>query len=77
MPRGRASRSSTVTKRPRAKRRGGSIRPAKRALAIGADVTDPASLAEAAAAAARLGALSGWVNNAGIVQMIAASDLTR
>ncbi len=30
----------------------------------------------AAAAAARLGAVSGWVNNAGIVQMIAASDLT-
>jgi NAD(P)-dependent dehydrogenase (short-subunit alcohol dehydrogenase family) len=49
----------------------------KRTLAFGADVTDPASLAEAAAAAAaRLGALSGWVNNAGIVQMIAASDLT-
>ena len=48
----------------------------RRALAIGADVTDPASLADAATAAARLGVLSGWVNNAGIVQMIAASDLT-
>ena len=48
----------------------------KRALGVGADVTDPASLAKAAAAAARLGAVSGWVNNAGIVQMIAASDLT-
>jgi NAD(P)-dependent dehydrogenase (short-subunit alcohol dehydrogenase family) len=47
----------------------------KRALAIGADVTDPASLAKAAAAAARLGPIGGWVNNAGIVQMIAASDL--
>jgi NAD(P)-dependent dehydrogenase (short-subunit alcohol dehydrogenase family) len=48
----------------------------KRALAFGADVTDPDSLAEAAAGAARLGTLSGWVNNAGVVQMIAASDLT-
>jgi NAD(P)-dependent dehydrogenase (short-subunit alcohol dehydrogenase family) len=47
----------------------------KRALAIGADVTDPASLSEAAEAAARLGAIRGWVNNAGVVQMIAASDL--
>ena len=47
----------------------------KRALAIGADVTDPASLAKAAAAAARLGPIGGWVNNAGVVQMIAASDL--
>jgi len=47
----------------------------KRALAIGADVTDPASLAKAAAAASRLGAIGGWVNNAGVVQMIAASDL--
>jgi len=49
----------------------------KRTLAAGADVTDPASLAEAAAAiAARLGAIGGWVNNAGIVQMIAAGDVT-
>lgn len=48
----------------------------KRALAVGADVTDPASLTEAAAIAARLGAISGWVNNAGIVQMIAAGDVT-
>jgi len=47
----------------------------KRALAIGADVTDPASLAKAAAAASRLGPIGGWVNNAGVVQMIAASDL--
>jgi NAD(P)-dependent dehydrogenase (short-subunit alcohol dehydrogenase family) len=47
----------------------------KRALAIRADVTDPASLATAAAAAAELGAIRGWVNNAGVVQMIAASDL--
>jgi NAD(P)-dependent dehydrogenase (short-subunit alcohol dehydrogenase family) len=48
----------------------------KRALGVSGDVTDPASLANAAVAAARLGAVSGWVNNAGIVQMIAASDLT-
>jgi NAD(P)-dependent dehydrogenase (short-subunit alcohol dehydrogenase family) len=47
----------------------------KRALAIGADVTDPASLARAAVAAADLGAIRGWVNNAGVVQMIAARDL--
>jgi len=47
----------------------------KRTLAIGADVTDPASLAEAAAAATQLGAIRGWVNNAGVAQMIAASDL--
>lgn len=47
------------------------------ALAAGADVTDPAALAEAAAAiAARFGAISGWVNNAGIVQMIPAGDVT-
>ena len=48
----------------------------KRSLVLGADVTDPASLAEAATAAAQLGAIRGWVNNAGVVQMIAASDLT-
>jgi len=49
--------------------------PGKRALAVCADVTDPVSLAAAARAAAQLGPMSGWVNNAGIVQMIAASDL--
>ncbi len=49
---------------------------AKRTLAVGADVTDPASLAEAIAAAAGLGVITGWVNNAGIVQMIPASDVT-
>ena len=48
----------------------------KRSLVLSADVTDPASLAEAATAAAQLGAMRGWVNNAGVVQMIAASDLT-
>lgn len=48
----------------------------KRAFAAGADVTDPASLAAAVAAAARLGTISGWVNNAGIVQMIPAANLT-
>ncbi|HZZ26107.1 MAG TPA: SDR family oxidoreductase [Roseiarcus sp.] len=48
----------------------------KRALAIGADVTDPPSLAEATTAAAQLGAIRGWVNNAGVVQMIAATDIT-
>ena len=47
----------------------------KRAIGVGADVTDQGSLAKATAVAARLGAVSGWVNNAGIVQMIAASDL--
>lgn len=47
----------------------------KRALAFGADVADPASLARAANAAAQIGAIRGWVNNAGVVQMIAASDL--
>jgi NAD(P)-dependent dehydrogenase (short-subunit alcohol dehydrogenase family) len=48
----------------------------KRALAVGADVTNPVSLAEAAAAATQLGVIRGWVNNAGVVQMTAASDLT-
>jgi meso-butanediol dehydrogenase/(S,S)-butanediol dehydrogenase/diacetyl reductase len=47
----------------------------KQALAFGADVTDPVSLARAAKAAAQLGAIRGWVNNAGVVQMIAAGDL--
>jgi meso-butanediol dehydrogenase/(S,S)-butanediol dehydrogenase/diacetyl reductase len=48
----------------------------KRALAVVADVTDAVSLARAAKAAAQLGAIRGWVNNAGVVQLIAASDLT-
>ena len=48
----------------------------ERALAVVADVTDAVSLARAAKAAAQLGAIRGWVNNAGVVQMIAASDLT-
>jgi meso-butanediol dehydrogenase/(S,S)-butanediol dehydrogenase/diacetyl reductase len=40
-------------------------------------VADPASLGRAAAAAAtRLGPLGGWVNNAGIVQMIPAKDIS-
>ncbi len=47
----------------------------KRTIGVGADVTDQGSLAKATAVATRLGAVSGWVNNAGIVQMIAASDL--
>lgn len=46
-----------------------------RIFACTADVAHPASLAKAAhAAAERFGPLSGWVNNAGIVQMIAAKD---
>jgi NAD(P)-dependent dehydrogenase (short-subunit alcohol dehydrogenase family) len=41
------------------------------------DVADPLSLGRAAeAASARLGRLSGWVNNAGIVQMAPAKDLS-
>ncbi|HLJ71475.1 MAG TPA: SDR family oxidoreductase [Roseiarcus sp.] len=48
-----------------------------RTFACAADVADPSSLARAAeAAAARLGALSGWVNNAGIVQMGPAKDFS-
>jgi meso-butanediol dehydrogenase/(S,S)-butanediol dehydrogenase/diacetyl reductase len=47
----------------------------KRALAFSADVTNPVSLALAAEAAVQLGAIRGWVNNAGVVQMIAAGDL--
>ena len=48
-----------------------------RAFASAADVTDPDSLARAVeAAVARLGPIDGWVNNAGIVQMIAAKDVT-
>jgi meso-butanediol dehydrogenase/(S,S)-butanediol dehydrogenase/diacetyl reductase len=49
---------------------------ATRTLAVGADVTKPASLADAAGAAERLGPIGGWANNAGIVQMIAASEVT-
>jgi meso-butanediol dehydrogenase/(S,S)-butanediol dehydrogenase/diacetyl reductase len=46
-----------------------------RSLALAADVTDAAAMnAAAAAAAVRFGRLSGWVNNAGIVQMMAAAD---
>jgi NAD(P)-dependent dehydrogenase (short-subunit alcohol dehydrogenase family) len=48
-----------------------------RTMAVAADVADPVSLAKAAqTAAARLGRLSGWVNNAGIVQMIPAKDIS-
>src|SRR5579872_3255533 len=48
-----------------------------RTFACAADVADPSSLARAAeAAAARLGALSGWVNNAGVVQMGPAKDFS-
>ena len=47
-----------------------------RALGTRADVTDPASLARAVEAAASLGPIGGWVNNAGIVQMVAATDVT-
>ena len=48
-----------------------------RTVAVTADVTDPVSL-EAAAdkACQRLGPISGWVNNAGIVQMGPAEDIT-
>jgi meso-butanediol dehydrogenase/(S,S)-butanediol dehydrogenase/diacetyl reductase len=47
----------------------------ERTMALAGDVTEPASLADAAEAAGkRLGALSGWVNNAGIVQMIPATE---
>ena len=49
----------------------------QRTFAAAADVSDPASLAKAAErAASRLGPLSGWVNNAGIVQMIPARDIS-
>ena len=48
-----------------------------RTFAAVADVADPASLAQAAEhAEARLGPLSGWVNNAGIVQMIPAAEIS-
>jgi meso-butanediol dehydrogenase/(S,S)-butanediol dehydrogenase/diacetyl reductase len=47
-----------------------------RAVALPTDVTDAASVADAAAAAtARLGPVSGWVNNAGIVQMLPAATI--
>jgi NAD(P)-dependent dehydrogenase (short-subunit alcohol dehydrogenase family) len=40
-------------------------------------VTDPALLANAVkAAAARFGHVNGWVNNAGVVQMMPAKDYT-
>jgi NAD(P)-dependent dehydrogenase (short-subunit alcohol dehydrogenase family) len=49
----------------------------ERVFASFADVADSASLAPAAdKAATRLGQLSGWVNNAGIVQMVPAKDLS-
>jgi NAD(P)-dependent dehydrogenase (short-subunit alcohol dehydrogenase family) len=48
-----------------------------RTFVSAADVAAPDSLAKAAEeAAAQLGYLSGWVNNAGIVQMIPAKDVT-
>jgi meso-butanediol dehydrogenase/(S,S)-butanediol dehydrogenase/diacetyl reductase len=48
-----------------------------RTCAARADVTDPASLAQAAERAeAQLGPIGGWVNNAGIVQMIPAAEIT-
>jgi NAD(P)-dependent dehydrogenase (short-subunit alcohol dehydrogenase family) len=51
--------------------------PGVRTFVSAADVADPGSLAKAAeAAAVRLGALSGWVNNAGIVQMIPAKTIS-
>jgi meso-butanediol dehydrogenase/(S,S)-butanediol dehydrogenase/diacetyl reductase len=47
----------------------------ERTLPLAGDVTRPDTLASAAEAAAkRLGPLSGWVNNAGIVQMIPATE---
>lgn len=48
-----------------------------RTLAFAGDVTDAASVARAAAAAVgRFGHISGWVNNAGIVRMAPAVDIT-
>jgi NAD(P)-dependent dehydrogenase (short-subunit alcohol dehydrogenase family) len=47
----------------------------KRVLALAADVTDPAAMHRTASAAVeRFGKLDGWVNNAGIVQMLPATD---
>jgi meso-butanediol dehydrogenase/(S,S)-butanediol dehydrogenase/diacetyl reductase len=46
-----------------------------RTLALAGDVTNPVTLPAAVAAATKkLGPLSGWVNNAGIVQMIPATE---
>src|SRR5271154_731905 len=48
-----------------------------RTLVAVADVADPASLEQAAErAGACLGSLSGWVNNAGIVQMVPAAEIS-
>ncbi len=48
-----------------------------RTLAVAADVTDDASLDRAVAAAReRFGRLQGWVNNAGIIRMAQAQDIT-
>ena len=48
-----------------------------RTLALAGDVTNPVTLAAAVAAAGKkLGPLSGWVNNAGIVQMIPATEFS-
>ena len=47
----------------------------ERVLPLAADVTDPAAMHRAASAAVeRFGKLDGWVNNAGIVQMLPATD---
>jgi meso-butanediol dehydrogenase/(S,S)-butanediol dehydrogenase/diacetyl reductase len=49
----------------------------ERTLALAGDVTNPVTLAAAVAAATKkLGPLSGWVNNAGIVQMIPATEFS-
>jgi NAD(P)-dependent dehydrogenase (short-subunit alcohol dehydrogenase family) len=49
----------------------------RRTFVCAADVADPSSLAKAAEAAeVLLGPLSGWVNNAGIVQMIPAKAIS-
>jgi NAD(P)-dependent dehydrogenase (short-subunit alcohol dehydrogenase family) len=48
-----------------------------RTFVSAADVADPTSLAQAAERAEnRLGPLDGWVNNAGIVQMIPAAEIS-
>jgi len=49
----------------------------KRSVALQADVSDARSVETAAAATAkRFGRINGWVNNAGIVQMMPAEDMT-
>src|SRR6185312_15205207 len=49
----------------------------ERTLPLSGDVTNPVTLAAAVAAATKkLGPLSGWVNNAGIVQMIPATEFS-